>query len=125
MENIKQRDRKLVLVVDDDAAVRESMSELLEAKGYSVMQADNGQKALDVLHGGTRLPCMVVLDLTMPVMDGRAFLILRSVDPMLRDVPVVVISGDIQSGARLKGIDAYLRKPVKIDHLIDIIGQHC
>jgi CheY-like chemotaxis protein len=125
MENIKHRDRKLVLVADDDAAVCESMSELLEAKGYSVMQADNGQKALEVLREGARLPCMVVLDLTMPVMEGQAFLMLRSVYPVLRNVPVVVISGNMQSGAQLEGIDAYLRKPVRIERLIDIIGQHC
>jgi hypothetical protein len=50
---------------------------------------------------------------------------LRSFDPVLRNVPVVVISGNMQSGAALEGIEAYLRKPVKIDSLINIIGQHC
>jgi CheY-like chemotaxis protein len=125
MENNKRRDRNLVLVVDDDVRVRESMSELLEAKGYSVLQADDGQKALDVLHNVSRLPCIVVLDLTMPIMDGQTFLMLRSFDPVLRNVPVVVISGNMQSGAALEGIEAYLRKPVKIDSLINIIGQHC
>ena len=65
------------------------------------------------------------LDLSMPVMDGRGFLTLRASDPPLRDIPVVVISGNMQSGAPLEGIDAYLCKPVKVDRLIEIIDQNC
>ena len=58
-------------------------------------------------------------------MDGRGFLKLRAEDPILRDIPVVVVSGSMQSGEPLDGIDAYLRKPVKVDRLIEIIDQHC
>jgi CheY-like chemotaxis protein len=70
-------------------------------------------------------PCLVVLDLAMPVMDGRGFLKLRAQDPILRDIPVVVVSGNSQSGEPLEGIEAYLRKPVDVDRLIDVIDQHC
>src|ERR1700730_7062656 len=119
------REEKFVLVVDDEPSIRESLSELLDARGYSVLQAENGQKALYVLTKMPRLPCLVVLDLAMPVMDGRAFLKVRALDPVLRDIPVVVVSGNMQSEAPLEGIDAYLRKPVKVDRLIAIIGQHC
>jgi CheY-like chemotaxis protein len=65
-----------------------------------------------------------MLDLAMPVMDGREFLKLRAVDPILRKIPVVVVSGNIPSGELLVGINAYLRKPVKVDRLIEIIEQH-
>jgi CheY-like chemotaxis protein len=61
----------------------------------------------------------------MPVMDGREFLKLRAVDPILRDIPVVVVSGNMPSGEPLVGIDAYLRNPVKVDRLIEVIDQHC
>ena len=125
MSNANLSHRKLVLVVDDDPFARESLSELLAAKGYSALQAENGQKALEVLKKTPRFPCLIVLDLVMPVMDGRGFLKLRAEDPILRDIPVVVVSGSMQSEEPLDGIDAYLRKPVKVDRLIEIIDQHC
>jgi CheY-like chemotaxis protein len=125
MPNSKLTDEKLVLLVDDDPLGRESLSELLDAKGYSVLEAENGQTALEVLKKTPYFPCLIVLDLTMPVMDGREFLKLRAVDPILRDIPVVVVSGNMPSGEPLVGIDAYLRNPVKVDRLIEVIDQHC
>jgi CheY-like chemotaxis protein len=125
MPNSKLTDEKLVLLVDDDPLGRESLSELLDAKGYSVLEAENGQTALEVLKKTPYFPCLIVLDLTMPVMDGREFLKLRAVDPILRDIPVVVVSGNMPSGEPLVGIDAYLRNPVKVDRLIEVIDQYC
>jgi CheY-like chemotaxis protein len=125
MPNSKLTDEKIVLLVDDDPLGRESLSELLDAKGYSVLEAENGQTALEVLKKTPHFPCLIVLDLAMPVMDGREFLKLRAVDPILRDIPVVVVSGNMPSGEPLVGIDAYLRKPVKVDRLIEVIDQHC
>ena len=78
MSTDKQADEKLLLVVDDDSSVRESMSALLDANGYSVQQAENGQRALELLKKMPHLPCLIVLDLAMPVMDGRGFLKLRA-----------------------------------------------
>ena len=118
-------DEKLVLVVDDDSSARESMAEILDAKGYSVLQAENGQKALDVLKKTPHFPCVVLLDLAMPVMGGREFLERRARDPILRDIPVVVVSGNTMSDEPLEGIAAYLGKPVSIDRLIDVIQLHC
>jgi CheY-like chemotaxis protein len=114
-----------VLLVDDDPLGRESLSELLDAKGYSVLEAENGQTALEVLKKTLHFPCLIVLDLAMPVMDGREFLKLRAVNPILREIPVVVVSGNTPSGEPLVGIHAYLRKPVKVDRLIEVIDQHC
>lgn len=94
------RDEIFVLVVDDDTSAREGLSELLDAKGYTVLQAENGQIALDVLKKMPHLPCLIVLDLAMPVMDGRGFLKQRALDPILRDIPVVVVSGRVRSTAR-------------------------
>ena len=118
-------DEKLVLVVDDDSSARESMAEILDAKGYSVLQAENGQKALDVLKKTPHFPCLVLLDLAMPVMDGREFLEHRAEDPILRHIPVVVVSGNTRSDEPLEGVVVYLRKPVSVDRLIDVIDQHC
>jgi CheY-like chemotaxis protein len=121
----RRNDEKLVLVVDDDSSARESMAEILDAKGYRVLQAENGQRALDVLKKTPRFPCLVLLDLAMPVMGGREFLERRARDPILRNIPVVVVSGNTMSDEPLEGIAAYLGKPVSIDRLIDVIQLHC
>jgi CheY-like chemotaxis protein len=103
MRNDSLNDEKSVMVVDDDTSVRESMSRLLEAKGYSVLQADNGQTALDLLKKEPHFPCLVILDLAMPIMDGRRFLEIRAEDPILRDIPVVVVSGNPPPPKQPKG----------------------
>ncbi len=117
-------DEEAVLLVDDDPDIRESLSELLDANGYEVLQAENGQIALEVLKKSPRFPCVVVLDLSMPVLDGREFLKLRASDPILRGIPVVVVSGSNQPDEPLEGIDEFLRKPVKIERLMEIIDQY-
>jgi CheY-like chemotaxis protein len=123
MWNGKPIDEKLVLVVDDDQSARESLSRLLDVKGYSVLEAENGQTALDVLEKAAHFPCLILLDLAMPIMDGRGFLKLRAKDPMLRQIPVVVVSANPPSGEPLNGIDAYLQKPVSFDRIIAIVDH--
>jgi len=125
MRNVKAKSDRLVLVVDDDPSVRRSTSRLLKAHGFSVMQAENGQRALDALKQLSSFPCLVVLDMAMPVMDGRGFLKERAQDPLLRGIPVVVVSGSPQSGEPLEGISAYLCKPLNVDRLVNLIHQHC
>jgi two-component system, chemotaxis family, chemotaxis protein CheY len=125
MVNTKPVGERLVLVVDDDSGIRDSMSDLLYSKGYSVLQAENGQRALEILKKAPQFPCLVVLDMAMPIMDGRGFLNRRAHDPALREVPVVVVSGNSQTGAPLPGIAGYFRKPVNVDRLIEVIDQHC
>jgi CheY-like chemotaxis protein len=106
MWNDDLNDGKLVLVVKDDSSARESMAEMLEANGYFVLQAENGQKALDLLKKTPHFPCLIVLDLAMPIMDGRDFLKRRAQDTILREIPVVVLSGNTESGEPLEGIVA-------------------
>jgi CheY-like chemotaxis protein len=125
MRNVKAKSERLILVVDDDPSIRRSTSRLLTAHGFSVMQAENGQRALDALKQMSSFPCLVVLDMAMPVMDGRGFLKERAQDPLLRDIPVVVVSGSPQSGEPLEGISAYLCKPLNVDRFVNLIHQHC
>ena len=113
-----------VLLVDDDQDIRESLSELLDASGFAVLQAENGQIALDVLKTTPRFPCVVLLDLSMPVLDGREFLRRRASDPILRDIPVVVVSGSNPPAEPLPGIDEYLKKPVKFERLMEILSHY-
>jgi CheY-like chemotaxis protein len=123
MSNGKSIKEKLVLVVDDDRTVRESLSGLLDMEGYSVLEAENGQTALDILKKGVYFPYLILLDLVMPIMDGRGFLKLRAKDPMLRQIPVVVVSGEPPRGEQLGGIEGYLQKPVRFDRLIATVDH--
>lgn len=121
----KKIEDEAVLVVDDDPDTREVLSELLDASGLKVLQAENGKIALEVLKKTPQFPCLVLLDLSMPVLDGRGFLKRRAKDPLLRDIPVVVISASNQPAEELEGIEEFLRKPVKVERLMEIIDQYC
>ncbi|MGH7914412.1 MAG: response regulator [Candidatus Binataceae bacterium] len=97
-----------ILVVDDDADYCEALSELLSHEGYSVACAGNGRGALDYLSHS--IPSLIILDLRMPIMDGREFLRVQKLDPKLRSIPVVLTSGsglidDVE-------VSAVLHKPV-------------
>jgi CheY-like chemotaxis protein len=94
----KEENGRLVLLVDDDRSVRESLSDLLAVEGYSVLEAENGSTALALLKSAPHYPFVILLDLVMPVMDGDRFLELRAEDPMLSRIPVVVISGNVFLG---------------------------
>jgi CheY-like chemotaxis protein len=126
MPRRKKVSHETVLVVDDDPEIRESLSELLDFRGYSVLQAENGRRALDVLKRvPPQTPCVVVLDLAMPVLDGHQFLKYRAEDPVLRHIPVVVVSANPRPSPPLEGIEAYLQKPLEPDVLLEIIRRTC
>src|SRR6267143_402759 len=126
MPREKKGSNETILVVDDDPEIRESLSELLDHRGYSVLQAENGRRALDVLKAvPPQTPCLVVLDLAMPVLDGHQFLKYRAEDPVLRRITVVVVSANPRPPQPLEGIEAYLQKPLEPDVLLEIIRRTC
>ncbi len=108
-----------VLVVDDDLDVRASMVEMLEAVGYAVATATNGETALAQIKKGMR-PRLVLLDLHMPVMDGATFCARFREDPELQSIPVLVLSSDRSMAAHLtqNGATGFLPKPVQVDSLL-------
>jgi CheY-like chemotaxis protein len=105
-----------VLVVDDADDVRESLAELLALEGFSVRSAADGRAALDDLHANGPVD-VILLDLTMPVMDGRQFLEARASLPALAQIPVVVLSA-IADRVALPPVAASLRKPVGADTVL-------
>ncbi|MCY0993424.1 response regulator [Nannocystis sp. ILAH1] len=115
----------LVLVVDDDPDVCETLQTVLEVSGYRVAAAGNGQEALDALRSGVR-PCLVLLDLMMPVMNGQEFRAEQREDPAIAGVPVVVVSGDhrVAEKAVEMGLEG-LSKPIDIDDLLHLVGRFC
>jgi CheY-like chemotaxis protein len=117
--------RKLVLIVEDHPRVREALSSLLDSDGYRVLKAGNGREALELLDAGAELPCLVLLDLVMPIMDGREFLKARAQDPTLGRIPVVVLSAGARDGQDIEGVAACLRKPASPDKLLRLLGRLC
>lgn len=116
-----------VLVVDDDSHVRETMVELLRDSGHQVLCAENGAEALQVLRdslAAARDICVVLLDLTMPVMDGWTFRKQQLADAALANIPVVVITAASADFAEL-GAVSILRKPLAMDTIIDQVQAHC
>src|SRR5262249_25151061 len=113
---------KSVLVVEDDADIRDTLDGLLRVEGYEVVTCANGLEALQRLRGGTRAD-VILLDLMMPVMDGWQFRVQQKGDPDLAGLPVIAISADSTPKAAAIDADAYLKKPVDYDTLIDTIER--
>ncbi|MFP2912296.1 response regulator [Pyxidicoccus sp. 3LFB2] len=112
-----------VLVVEDDADLRAAVADILEDEGFEVHVAENGQDALvELVHMGHR-PCLVLLDLMMPVMDGFTFMARFREDPGMRQVPVVVCSASVSEPP--EGATAMLRKPFEIPALLDTVSGYC
>jgi CheY-like chemotaxis protein len=108
--------RPLVLVVDDDDAIREALCELLDDAGFASVGARHGLEALKVLALAYAPPTFILLDLMMPVMDGWAFCDSRRKSRFLRNIPVIAISAaELSESNRPTGVDAFLPKPIDVD----------
>jgi CheY-like chemotaxis protein len=117
-----------VLLVEDDGDIRECVAEVLEEEGYAVASVGNGREALDHLRSEAQLPpCLIILDLMMPVMDGWQFRLEQLKDPLLASIPVVVLTadGNALSNASAMHAAGALTKPVRLEHLLGEVARHC
>jgi len=107
-----------VLVVDDDAEVREMLRMALEADGYLMAGVTNGREALHHLRSHAET-CIIVFELQLPVMDGVDFRAAQLRDRSLAWIPVVVMSAAIDGDhdARVLGARHFVRKPLDLDEL--------
>lgn len=118
---------KTLLVVEDESDIREIFKLILEADGYRVETAANGQEALNCLKI-LPPPNLILLDLMMPVMNGWEFLQMRESMPQLKEIPIVVISAfldKLQPGGVLDGAAGFLRKPFDINAVLEMIKKCC
>jgi CheY-like chemotaxis protein len=115
-----------LLVVDDDADLREALEEVLRDAGYEVLGATNGKHALEVLATAQPLPGLVLLDMMMPVLDGAGFARAMREVPAWKDIPVLVFSASANARqvAEELGACGHLRKPVDVDTLLDAVRRH-
>jgi CheY-like chemotaxis protein len=114
----------VVLVVDDDSGVRQITAALLENSGFQVIQASNGLEALNFLEG-TLTPTAILLDLSMPVLDGIGFRQLQLRNPTIAGVPVILVTGDERQQLPNLGAASVLRKPVDPVKLIEEVRRCC
>jgi CheY-like chemotaxis protein len=115
MPHSKARDAA-ILIVDDDAASRKALAEVLTDEGYSVATASDGADGLTYLRQGHR-PRVILLDLMMPGIDGWDFRAEQKRDAALADIPVIAIS----AAGKLLDADHSLRKPIKIETLLKLL----
>ena len=114
--SLAEPQRPLVLVVDDEDAIREALCDLLEDAGFAPIGARHGLDALRALTTLPAAPAFILLDLMMPIMDGWAFCRSRWRSQTLRDIPVILISAvDMSETNRPTGIDAFLPKPLDVE----------
>jgi len=112
-----------ILIVEDDEAIRSTLKFALELEGYKVFSAVNGQEGVTVFKTMPK-PCVVLLDLMMPVMNGWEFIEVVEKDEELATVPIILVTAfsDQAKTIRAKGI---VKKPVDWDELVTIVRRWC
>jgi CheY-like chemotaxis protein len=109
-----------ILVVDDEPGIRDVLATLLEDEGYHVLQAKNGAEALELLP--REHPDLVVLDIMMPLVDGREVLRRLRAMPGQEATHVILMSAGVRDGSELQ-VAAFLLKPFDIDQLLGTVNQ--
>jgi len=115
-----------ILIAEDDELLRSILQIVLTEEGFEVRACRNGKVAMESLEASKKdgtLPMMIILDLTMPLVDGWQVAKWLDADPMLRDIPVVVTSATKQHGEAAKALhaDAYLVKPYDTDEIVGMV----
>jgi len=118
---LSARKPRPILLVDDDAAIRDAVRQVLVDQGFRVVEARDGAEALRAID--TEPPAMIVLDVQMPGIDGPA--LARELRTRLRRVPLVILTGvaDPKREADRCNAEAYLRKPFDADELVRLVRR--
>ncbi|HEY6147811.1 MAG TPA: response regulator [Thermoanaerobaculia bacterium] len=117
-------ERPRLLVVEDDPDLRDALSDALSASGYDVDCAVNGREALDYLETAAP-PCVVLLDLMMPVMNGWEFRAEQKGNAKLASIPVVVLTAETRRDLNAElAVDDCLHKPVQLGRLLSVIARY-
>lgn len=120
MTDAKER----VVVVDDEAEARDFLQQILELEGFEVQGFANGAEALDYLNHSAQ-PCLIILDLRMPVMNGPQLRAALLKDPRLAAIPIVVVTAlEPAAAAGLSPVRVF-RKPIDVEALVGVVRQHC
>ena len=112
--------------MDDDPDIREAMVEVLSDEGYEVTAVANGHEALTYLRSVTppKRPCLILLDLMMPVMNGWEFRQEQLADTALAAIPVIAITAGGVAASSVP-VPVLLPKPLDVERLLDVLREHC
>jgi CheY-like chemotaxis protein len=118
---------RTVLVVEDDREVRDAIAEVLADCEYKAVEASNGAEALQQLRNAVIRPCLILLDVMMPTMDGWEFRAQQQRDPSVKDIPVILLSAhtDVKTVAAQMQAAGFLAKPVAVDNLLETVERFC
>ena len=117
---------KVVLYIEDNSHNRRIVRKILGMQGYHVIEAEDGLLGYNMIRD--RRPPLVLLDISLPTMDGIEIVGRVKADPQLRHIPVIALTALAMRGDRERFLDAgcddYLSKPVKAMELINMVDQH-
>ena len=116
--------RAPVLIVEDDADLRDMMAQFFLLEGFTPKTVSNGREALEYLLRGQK-PAVILLDLMMPVMDGWEFRREQRRDPRVANVPVIVLSALDRTRVGDLGEAAFMKKPLDFDRLLELVRRYC
>ena len=116
-----------ILVIDDDLDIRNAIADVLTDEGYHTVTAADGARGLEFLRAQSSYPSLIILDLRMPGMDGQQVGEALRGDPKLKAIPIVLVSADanVKKVALELGAIGYLRKPMEMDLLLEIVATAC
>lgn len=118
------KDCKNILVIDDDPAIRQTFQDVLEIYGYDVLTAEDGNAGILGLSKMETPPCLILLDLMMPGMNGWGFLDFQRMNPVFSKIPVIICSAYEESAKSVRAHNI-LPKPVHLDDLVGMVRSFC
>jgi CheY-like chemotaxis protein len=115
-----------ILIVEDDSALREALAQVLLDEGYELLTARDGLEAVNCLKMGNR-PDVILLDLSMPVVNGWEFRMFQKRDPELERIPVILITAGGYSREEVAWLEpsSLVSKPIDLDVLLAVIRRFC
>lgn len=124
MAKANQQKCRTILIVEDDAAIRTALQLALEMEGYQVKTASQGKEALELLPR-IDTPCLILLDLMMPIMNGWEFSQALRQDMVLAPIPVALVTAYSEEAAGFSGAQALIKKPVDLELLYQTVRKFC
>ena len=119
-----EEQRPLILIVDDDLDIRNTVAGILEDEGYRVAKSGNGQEALNYLSApGAPRPRLILLDMMMPIMDGATFHEHQQKFPAIASIPVLTFTA-FGAPADVTWAAGRLTKPLRLESLLTMVAKH-
>lgn len=113
-----------IMVIEDDEDIRELMKAMLEAEGYYPITASNGEEGFALLSQVPK-PCMILLDMMMPIMDGWTFSEEAKKNSLYKSIPLLAVTAFADQITSKENFFGVLKKPIRVDLLLDIVRHHC